>query len=105
MEVRPGTLADIAAIADIEISASELFRGTHMSWATGETTDPAELAAAIARDHLWVAEIDGKLAGFLQADVCDGTFHICETAVHQSYRGQRVGAALIGFALAEAAMR
>lgn len=101
MKIRQGSAADIPAIAAIELSAGTLFRGTHMEWATGDTTDHSKLSAAIAECNFWVAELNGGVAGFLLAGTCGPAFHICEVAVHQNYRGQKIGMALMERALSD----
>ena len=105
MKIRPAIVADISAIAGIELSAGALFRGTHMDWAVGETTDRSKLSAAVAERNFWVAGVEGQLAGFLLAGTSGAAFHISEVAVHQEYRGQRIGAALVEAALVEAQRR
>ena len=105
MEIRPAIVADISAIAGIEQSAGALFRGTHMDWAVGETTDQCILSHAVAECNFWVAEVKGQLVGFLLAGTCGAAFHISEVAVHQDYRRQRIGAALVEAALVEAQRR
>jgi predicted N-acetyltransferase YhbS len=103
--IRPGNSADLPAIADIERSASRLFVGTHMEWAVGETTPVGELAAALGRGDLWVAEVNGSGAGFLLAETLGGDFYIHELAVGAAFQGRRVGATLIKAALVDARAR
>jgi GNAT superfamily N-acetyltransferase len=103
--VRPGLIADLSAIADIERSASRLFVGTHMEWAVGEVTPAEDLLSAITRDDLWVAEADGAAAGFLLAEPLGGDFYIHELAVGFGFQRRGVGAALINAALQAARTR
>jgi GNAT superfamily N-acetyltransferase len=100
--VRLATNADFDGIANAELSAGELFRETHMDWAVGETTDYDRLREALSANLLWVAEIDGVVAGFLMGGTCGENFHIYEAATHQDFRGQRIGSSLIEAALAYA---
>jgi ribosomal protein S18 acetylase RimI-like enzyme len=102
MQIRRGTDADIAAVNDVERSAGDLFIGTHMDWAVGETTDSVSLVAAVKSDNLWVAEEGGLVIGFLLAEQMDGDFYIHELAVAQSHQRRGIGSELIETALGEA---
>jgi GNAT superfamily N-acetyltransferase len=103
--IRLATSEDFEGITKAELSAGELFRGTHMEWAVGETTDRERLCEALGTDFLWVAAVNGAVAGFLMGGTCDENFHIYEAATHQRYRGQKIGAKLIETALANAASK
>jgi predicted N-acetyltransferase YhbS len=102
MQIRLGIEADIAAVNDVERSAGNLFIGTHMDWAVGETTAAEPLTAAVRSDNLWVAEEDGPVIGFLLAEQMDGDFYIHELAVAQSHHRRGIGSQLIETALGEA---
>lgn len=103
--VRPARVADFAALRLVELSAGELFAGTHMAWAVGETTPDADFARALAEGLLWTAESDGGIAGLLLAENLWGSFLIREMAVDPRHRGARISAALIDAACAQAARR
>jgi GNAT superfamily N-acetyltransferase len=76
-----------------------------MEWAVGETTPVGELAAALGRGDLWVADVNGSAAGFLLAETLAGDFYIHELAVGGAFQGRRIGAELIDAAMAEASAR
>ena len=105
MRVRTARHADFAAIAAVELSAGELFAGTHMAWAVGETTNVVDLAEAAAAGMLWVAEEDREIAGFLLAEVCGKDLHIWEIAVHRDWQRRGTGRALLETATAAGAAR
>ncbi len=100
--IRFGTDADITGINAVERSAGNLFAGTHMAWAVGETTGAGQLATAARSDNLWVAEAGGAIAGFLLAEQMDGDFYIHELAVARSHQRRGIGRELIETALSEA---
>ncbi len=102
MKIRLGLDADIAAVNAVERSAGDLFIGTHMDWAVGETTASTPLNAAVKSDNLWVAEDSGDVIGFLLAEQMDGDFYIHELAVSTSHQRQGIGSQLIEAALGEA---
>ena len=76
-----------------------------MAWAVGETSEYEELAEALTYGLLWVAEASDSIQGFLLAGRWGEHFLIWEVAVDQRFRGQRVGAALVDTACAEASRR
>ena len=102
MIIRPGIAADIPALIAVDLSAGELFRGTHMDWAVGDHSSAEELSTAIGSGRLWVAEADGTPVGYLAAEEIDGSFYIYEVAVAMSHQRQGVGRRLIETALAAA---
>jgi ribosomal protein S18 acetylase RimI-like enzyme len=105
MRIRPGLSEDLPAIERAELSAGTLFEGTHMDWAIGDTTLPADLREGIANGTLWVAEVDGLVTGFLLGEAIGEHFHIWEIAVSRELQGRGIGLALVETALAAAAGR
>jgi|CXWL01.1.fsa_nt_gi GNAT superfamily N-acetyltransferase len=105
MRVRLATAADIPAIVAVELSAGDMFAGTHMAWAVGETSRPDELFAPIEDGNVWVAEDGGQVAGYLCAEPLDGNFHIEEVSVASPFQRRGVGRLLIDVAAEEASRR
>ncbi len=103
--VRLAQEGDVAAITAVELSAGEMFAGTHMAWAVGETTPVADLIASIASGDLWVAVDADEVVGFLRAEQLGSDFYVDEVAVAGSHARQGVGRLLIEAALAEAVRR
>ncbi len=96
MTIRRARADDLPRIADIERSAGERFRGTHMDWAAdAEPTPREELEPALAKGELWVAEDGDALTGFLLAFALDDALYIREVAVHLDHQGKGIGRALI----------
>jgi GNAT superfamily N-acetyltransferase len=103
VSVRRARADDLPRLADIERSAGERFRGTHMDWAAdAEPTPREELEAALAKGELWVAEVDGEPAGFLFAHPLDDALFIREVSVALGHQGKGLGRALLAAAAAHA---
>jgi GNAT superfamily N-acetyltransferase len=105
MEVRLARPGDIPALIEIELSAGELFAGTHMDWAVGQVTPLDELRAAVARGDVWLVEDVGAPVAYLIGDRVDGDFHIDQVSVARSHQRRGLGRLLIEAATAEARTR
>jgi ribosomal protein S18 acetylase RimI-like enzyme len=105
MRVRPASVADIPAIIEVELSAGQLFAGTHMNWAVGDVSDPDELISPIEDGNVWVAEEGGQIAGYLCGEALDGHFHIEEVSVSSAFQRRGVGRMLIEFTAVEGRRR
>lgn len=105
MQVRRAIRADIPAIIAVELSAGQLFAGTHMDWAVGEVSDSDELLGPIEDGNFWVAEDGGQIAGYLCGEPLDGNFYIEEISVSSAFQRHGVGRLLIEAAADEARRR
>jgi ribosomal protein S18 acetylase RimI-like enzyme len=103
--IRQGRTDDIPQLIKVELAAGEMFAGTHMDWAVGETPSPAEFEAAIARNNLWVLESDGAPIGFLLGEEKDDAFFIAQVTVAPSHQRRGLGRVLLEAVLAEARSR
>lgn len=105
MHIRPGILVDIPAIIAVERSAGDLFIGTHMDWAVGETSTPEELEAPIRNGNLWVAEVEGIVAAYLCGEPLADQFYIEEVSVGSAFQRRGIGRLLIDHVAHEAKRR
>ena len=121
MKLRPATTADIAALARLGSDSfvakfAQLYRPEDLADFLGEAFSPAAIAAELANpDRLYcLAEVPGQLAGYCKLGLtCGFPDHARGTAVielKQLYTdpartGEGIGAALMDWALAEAATR
>lgn len=104
--IRLALAADLAALAEIQLSAGMLFRGTHMDFAADHPPTPIEdFEAARADATLWVAESDGVLNGLLLAEAQRDDLHILELSVATHAQRQGIGSALVAAAIAAAHAR
>jgi GNAT superfamily N-acetyltransferase len=104
MTLRLAREPDIAALIEVELSAGELFAGTHMDWAVGQVTPDDELRATIARGDVWLIE-DGAPVAYLIGDQLDGDFYIDQLSVARSHQRRGLGKRLIDAALTAARQR
>jgi GNAT superfamily N-acetyltransferase len=87
---------DVAMLPAIERAAARLFEGLVPESLLEETTAVAELAAAQAAGHLWVALADDVPVGFALVVLRDdGVPHLEEIDVHPSHARRGLGAALV----------
>ncbi len=101
--LRPATTADIFRLQDIERNAAELFRDSPL-------IDIGNMAVVALSDHIdainaglsFVAEIDGRVAGFAMGEMHGPDAYLHELDVDTAFQRRGVGAALVG-AFVEAA--
>lgn len=104
--IRPARPADIYACADIERSAATSFAGTHMDIPPAYgVTDRDDLRAAIAAGLMWVAEADGRLAGFLFGELSASGLYLREMSVAADAQRRGLGRGLMLAGIAEARRR
>jgi predicted N-acetyltransferase YhbS len=96
-KIRPARLADIPAMQWVERDAAELFRGTGL-------IDVDAMAVAAISDHMrsieenlsFVAESDGRVAGFVMGETKDGGVYLHELDVARDAQQRGFGRQLIG---------
>ncbi|WP_199154226.1 GNAT family N-acetyltransferase [Chromobacterium sp. ASV23] len=104
--IRPARLADLPLLADIERRAAALFPESDLPPALRGAVLPVEaLAGAQLEGLLWVAEDEGRVAGFALAEIVDGHLHLAEMDVDPDHARRGLGAALLRRLVVEAAMR
>lgn len=100
MKLRATRPGDIPRLQDIERSAAELFRGSPL-------IDITTMATVYTTDHLnaidaglsLVAEVDGRVAGFVMGEMHGDIAYLHELDVDLAYQQRGIGAALVrGFA-------
>jgi GNAT superfamily N-acetyltransferase len=104
--VRLARAADLAQLADVQLSAGALFRGTHMDFAADHPPTPlADFEAACADASLWVAADGANCTGLLLAEVARDDLHILELSVAATAQRRGIGSALMAAAIAAARAR
>lgn len=101
MTIRFATLADASLLPDIERSSGEAFRDVRdLAWIADDDVTPAERhAALVGQGTVWVAsDPDGRLVGFLSAELHRDALHIWQMSVLSDQQRKGVGRALIGAA-------
>lgn len=106
MAIRHAQHSDIGALAAIERSAAELFRGTPMEFAMDDPPlDRRTLEIALSEKTLWIAEQAEARAGFLCGTPMGVILYIDELAVASEYQGLGLGRALMETCIADARRR
>ncbi len=96
LTTRTALASDAAVLADLATASYE----PYLARMRGQRPAPmdADYAASIARDHVWVAESGGGLAGFVVVvDEPEATL-LENVAVHPDWRGRGVGRLLVAIA-------
>ncbi|MBQ1793900.1 MAG: ribosomal protein S18-alanine N-acetyltransferase [Peptostreptococcaceae bacterium] len=83
--IRPMTIDDVDGVFEVEKNCFEHY------WSKGEFEK--EMKNDVAR--YLVADIDGKIVGYVGIWFVAGEGHITNVAVHSDYRGQKIGDILI----------
>ena len=83
--IRPMTIDDVDGVFEVEKDCFEHY------WSKGEFEK--EMKNDVAR--YLVADIDGKIVGYVGIWFVAGEGHITNVAVHSDYRGQKIGDILI----------
>lgn len=103
--LRSGTQADAEGAAAIERAGDALFAGNGISFAHNpDRDDTAVYVDAAARGDLLVAELAGRMVGFLAMGSKDGLPFIIQVSVHGDAGGSGIGRALVVAALRRAAL-
>ncbi|MEU6696408.1 GNAT family N-acetyltransferase [Pseudonocardia sp. NPDC046786] len=94
--IRPAVPADAPALREIERAAGEPFREIGLDVVADDEPPPAALLAAYATaGRAFVAEHDGRPAGYLLTELVDGCAHLEQVSVLPRMRGSRIGEALV----------
>lgn len=103
MIIRPARDEDLPLLPAVEASAATLFRGTAMEEITANVcVEPERFAEGAAAGTLWVAQVEGVVAGFLLGAPCDCGFYVDEMSVHADYQRRGIGRALMAAGIAHA---
>jgi GNAT superfamily N-acetyltransferase len=95
--ILPARASDLPFLADIELAAARLLRGFAPESVLAETTPIADVEAALAAGHLWVAVANDRPVGFAQVKVLEaGSAHLDELDVHPHHARRGLGRRLLG---------
>lgn len=95
-QLRLATAADTAALPALERRACRAFHEVQMpEVAEDRPPTPAELTAHANDGRLLVAEVEGRIAGYLVALVFPETLHVEQVTVDPEFSGRGIGAALL----------
>ena len=105
--IRPARAADVAALAEIEQQAGELFRTVGLDVVADGFSPPLDdYRRAIVGGSAWLAETTaGVPAGFAIAGSLDGAGHLIDLDVHPDHGRRGLGRALVQTVVAWARAR
>lgn len=104
--IRLARPADLPDVRRVEMSAATVFIGTHMDFAANDAPNAAaDLLDAISRQLMWVASVDGDIAGFVFAEPCAEGLYVRELSVAAPQQKRGLGAALMAMVVAAARAR
>lgn len=91
---------DASFLPDIERSSGEIFRSlADLAWIADDDVQSVERhLQLIAAGWAWVARIDGRIVGFLNAEQSCDTLHLWQMAVHADYQHRGIGRQLVELA-------
>lgn len=99
--VRAARTHDVAALADVERAAAQMFAAYGLAELFSATSPPEKLEAAACDGRLWVAtDAGGTIVGFALAGEVGGNAHLDEIDVHPAHGRRGVGRALIDAVIA-----
>ncbi|GAA2965311.1 GNAT family N-acetyltransferase [Actinokineospora diospyrosa] len=94
--IRAATAADFERLQEIEVLAGAAFRDIGMpEIADDDPPTIEELAESVAGGLAWVAEYQGRVVGYLQAEVVGGCAHVAQVSIDPIVRGRGLGRALV----------
>lgn len=96
MRIRRAADADATTVADVLRDAFAEFERLYTRAGYDATTPPAErIRERLAEGPIWVAEVDGRVAGTVAAVKRDGGVYVRSMAVLPDARGRHVARALM----------
>ena len=93
--IRSARQSELDDLALLEVQAGELFRSVGMSDVADHVPDQQALSRSQRQGLIWVAEDDGKIAGYIVARVLDGNAHIEQVSVAPTHGRRGIGRLLI----------
>ncbi len=96
--IRAGSNADVGLLPAIELAAGQLFPTDRIP-DPDQTYPEGELQRAAALGLLFVAEVEGEVAGFITCTTSSGRLHIDEVSVHPAHGRKGIGRALVARAI------
>lgn len=92
---------EVGLLPEIECSAGESFRDwPQLAWiADDEDMSPEAHLQYAQKGTSWVAEVDGRIVGFLCAEVLSGDLQVWELEVRPEWQGQGIGRRLMETAI------
>ena len=93
--IRLATAADVPVLVDVELDAGRMFVDVGMAELADDLPDRDDVGGAVAAGTVWVAELDGKVHGYVRASELDGRAHVDQVSVRPAYGRRGTGRRLV----------
>jgi len=94
--IRPATTEDLPACQDVERAAGRMFIDVGMPDIAAHAPMSLDAMRGYQSDgRAWIADVDGRVVGYVLAEVVDGNGHIEEVSVDPAFGRKGIGRALI----------
>jgi ribosomal protein S18 acetylase RimI-like enzyme len=94
--IRAATHEDVPILAPIERTADVMFAAVgHPEFVGAETIDDAYAAESVSEGRIRVAELDGRVVGWLLVSRLDGELFLSQLSVDPAFGRRGVGTALL----------
>jgi len=95
--IRPARASDLDDLVVLEVEAGQLFHSVGMPEVAGHLPDREALRRSQEQALVWIAESQGRTAGYIVASVLDGNAHVAQVSVAPAYARRGIGRQLISY--------
>lgn len=95
MLIRRARPEETGTLAELEAAAGAPFADAGMHDVAAMGRSPQSLVPFIEAGDAWVADVDGRAAGYIIVEPVDGVLHIEQVSVHPDYMRRGFGSALL----------
>jgi GNAT superfamily N-acetyltransferase len=93
--IRAARPDETTVLADLETAAGAPFAEAGMHDVAAMGRSPESLTPFIAAGDAWVADVDGRAAGYVIVEAVDGCLHVEQISVHPDFMRRGFGSALL----------
>jgi GNAT superfamily N-acetyltransferase len=95
VQIRPALTGELDVLAELEMAAGVLFAEHGLTEVAAMGRSPQSLVPFVTAGDAWVADVDGRAAGYIIVEPVDGCLHIEQVSVHPDFTRQGFGTALL----------
>ena len=95
LELQAARLAEVPELVALELRAGQLFHQVGMSEVADHAPDEPALRNSVEDGLVWIARDDGRIAGYVSAEVVDENAHVAQVSVSPDHARRGVGRILI----------
>lgn len=89
--IRTATASDVAVLVALEVAAGERFRAIGLAEIADDPVCAGDFDEPLRAGHLWVAERNEGIVGYIQASIVDGGYHLEQVSVSPDASGYGIG--------------